>query len=1001
MAGVSVSKTRTPFRDRFRIVKDKSPSFRDAGKDQLTRRERLVADEYERAIANLPSDLSLLMALGEPNEKILATVVESFTEVSPEVARILWEQLGDSGRQSAEEMKTQLASEYRRIGKAEKPSDLILRFSFNETAPGAVTWARDESSRLITNMVEEQQAVVRQVIQRGMVLGQTSTQQGKEILSILRETRPSTQPAVAYVEAFGANMNGLTLRYEQAVYNRVAKRAADLVESGITGTKATKILKEEANKYSEKLRKARARTIARTEIQRAHNQGRLESYQQLIDTGFASPQAQKKWVVSPFDVCPICVPLRDELVPVAGSFSNGLACPPAHPNCRCTTIMVSNPALYQPPQSLGTGAPDDPFRVRLPGKTPEFQDLARRPLPGTTTRPGRIAGPTAEIISGPIPQPSPTARLIEGTDRHPGHYVESDGRILLQSKDEYRDSTGTWFRRRAGQETYEPFVPSQNSAAGQIEREMKRNPRNYITERPVPKPTPQPTPTPEPTPQPTEAIIVEPVGKVPGHVIATDGRVTIAGKDEYRDASGRWFRRRAGSGAYEEFLPSQNSAAGQLEREIKRNPARYQRTPGVTPAAPTPVARPTIPPGPDPFVDLRPRVRLSNKDDLYEVKGLRTGFRSFEKPLSTVADDSLAAIDEAGRRVEDMVLSRLPANVRIAVEEASKARAASDQITQQILKLGKSLERVEKATLRQVVADLQAMVDAKPELLTDEVRFLLRDSQATLNSRRGYHGFALQDLKELFEGPRSPGKMPQALSEWARESDRVKAVRETLTNERTQLQRIIKAGTDDVQEEYTKATVAVLKEIRDDIGSKSLQVVLEGSRSTATANAKALRTAEGMFPGRWLEAVDQRFGTLTVKGARRGYFSAVKREVVLSGANDLQLASTAYHEVLHAVERAIPELSNAQAIFLARLWEQAGKPKIVKLKKLNPLKGYRNDELGLDLSSIGFLDEYVGKWYAGSNFEILTRGGEGILFEATKGMPDIYRRFIYGLFALL
>lgn len=379
MNKVSVSKTRQPFRHRFPLVKVKSPAFRPAGDKRLTRRENQVADLFEQAVNELPDTLVLDVLEGTTSNELLALLTDTFSSVAPQIATVLWQQLGDSGRQALDEIAPELARDYRRVGKATRPSDLVMTFQFQDSAPEAVNWVRNEGARLVTNMVRQQQEAIRAIIADGIAIGQTRAQQSRALVELLERIKPGKTTGVALVEELGTNMNGLTRQYERAVVNMATKLADDLVLE-VDDDKAAKIIRDRTTKYANRLRKARARTIARTEIQRAHNQGRLESYRQLMEAGLVSPQAQKKWVVSPFDVCPICVPLGDEQVGVKDSFSNGSQTPPAHPNCRCSTIMVTNPDLYEPPQSLGTGAPDDPFRIQFPGMTPTFDDLSSRPL---------------------------------------------------------------------------------------------------------------------------------------------------------------------------------------------------------------------------------------------------------------------------------------------------------------------------------------------------------------------------------------------------------------------------------------------------------------------------------------------------------------------------------------------------------------------------------------------------------------------------------------------
>ena len=72
----------------------------------------------------------------------------------------------------------------------------------------------------------------------------------------------------------------------------------------------------------------------------------LISWLQASDNGVLDlNQALKEWVTGPdgwvgIAVCPVCLELGGQRVPVLSVFSNGEATPPAHPNCRCNMNLV-------------------------------------------------------------------------------------------------------------------------------------------------------------------------------------------------------------------------------------------------------------------------------------------------------------------------------------------------------------------------------------------------------------------------------------------------------------------------------------------------------------------------------------------------------------------------------------------------------------------------------------------------------------------------------------
>lgn len=84
-----------------------------------------------------------------------------------------------------------------------------------------------------------------------------------------------------------------------------------------------------------KAREWRINTIARTEVMRASNYGRVKTWER------SGVVKYKEWLTA-FDdrTCAICSGLDGERVPLNRNFSIGVYMPPAHPNCRCTAIPI-------------------------------------------------------------------------------------------------------------------------------------------------------------------------------------------------------------------------------------------------------------------------------------------------------------------------------------------------------------------------------------------------------------------------------------------------------------------------------------------------------------------------------------------------------------------------------------------------------------------------------------------------------------------------------------
>lgn len=393
---IRVTKTRKPV----------APSARPAGTDRLTSLEREVYDLMLRAFDRVPARAYETMLEDKTGWQYEAIFVGALMSVQEELADVLHRQLLASGQTEAIDVGKQLANEFKVLEKATTPtpSQLALGFRFDVNSKQALDWAKREAGSLITNMGAEQKKVIGQLIGQSMTEGLTRQQTSTAVHRLLNDIIPGTEYGKVTARTIGANMNGLTARYEQAVWNRAQKTAQDLADRGITGTKAVEALKKDTDKYSEKLRKARARTIARTEIIRAAEEGRQQSWDQAISKGLINKTtATKTWRAGPYDVCPICSRLHGTSVPIQGEWGNGVRTPPAHPNCRCS--MVLNSGVTEPPRRIGDGTTGNPFKLDFPGP-PNPDDFP--PLP---SGPGPVAppAPTPAPLPPPAPTPAPVA----------------------------------------------------------------------------------------------------------------------------------------------------------------------------------------------------------------------------------------------------------------------------------------------------------------------------------------------------------------------------------------------------------------------------------------------------------------------------------------------------------------------------------------------------------------------------------------------------------------
>lgn len=98
---------------------------------------------------------------------------------------------------------------------------------------------------------------------------------------------------------------------------------------GLTGERIEKLV----DTYKNKLIAERAETIARTITIQASNEGQNALWRQAIERELIDAQEwEAEWIMADDDVtCEECQAMAEERRPVDGTYSNGVKCPPLHP----------------------------------------------------------------------------------------------------------------------------------------------------------------------------------------------------------------------------------------------------------------------------------------------------------------------------------------------------------------------------------------------------------------------------------------------------------------------------------------------------------------------------------------------------------------------------------------------------------------------------------------------------------------------------------------------
>jgi len=177
----------------------------------------------------------------------------------------------------------------------------VLRWSFDMRNPVAEAWLRDSSSRLITDIIDDQWGLIRRALQQGMVVGRNSRQTALDLAGRVSETGRRAGGIVGLTSQqakFVANVRQQLVSgdpAQMAAYlarQRRDKRLDGIVSRAIKAGKpvAQADIEKIAGRYSDRLLALRGEVIARTESLTAMNAVREECYGQQVEGGKVLPE---------------------------------------------------------------------------------------------------------------------------------------------------------------------------------------------------------------------------------------------------------------------------------------------------------------------------------------------------------------------------------------------------------------------------------------------------------------------------------------------------------------------------------------------------------------------------------------------------------------------------------------------------------------------------------------------------------------------------------------
>lgn len=287
-----------------------------------------VADRYVKRIAQavraLPRQLlteqvlaAFASAAANRNEEEAVRGLDQALGAAP------WDKLRDSvaavlldlARESSAEEAKSLKLLPPRIAKAAKAKPVVPVVAVPQAT---LQWVQDRSSVLVREIGEDVRERLRGVLHDGF-------QQGLHVSAMTDDIKRTV---------------GLLERER----NAVNRRRALALERGIPRAQADAA----ADRYAAELHQARAERIGRTESIAAESEGRMSSWTQAVEDGSLPKNVQRRWISAaesenPDRPCPICLSLSDQITGLRDPYSSidgPVQAPPAHPQCRCTEVLV-------------------------------------------------------------------------------------------------------------------------------------------------------------------------------------------------------------------------------------------------------------------------------------------------------------------------------------------------------------------------------------------------------------------------------------------------------------------------------------------------------------------------------------------------------------------------------------------------------------------------------------------------------------------------------------
>lgn len=301
------------------------------------------------------------------------------------------------------------------------------------------------------------------------------------------------------------------------------------------------------------------------------------------------------------------------------------------------------------------------------------------------------------------------------------------------------------------------------------------------------------------------------------------------------------------------------------------------------------------------------------------------------------------------------------------IKEAAKSNKYGIPDEQQIKQAGNLVME----DLKSVRSDtIDKLIDLEGKLDKDGYK-IARDERMNLSSvRRGFAEPEDYGFKNMEEVEKKIAEYDKIMEDYHTIEDKMEDLRYTIK------------GTFRENSDELKAKLSEFREV----GSGNLNIVehLKGAKNNIVEDAY------NYYPTDWVKKSVAKSNLNSIE-VDRGYYSDYNCIVAISGRSEKAKFETAVHELGHRMEKAVPKIWSTENKFYEE--RTVGED----LKWLG--SGYDRDEKSRFDS---FLDPYMGKYYDGSCYELVSMGFEMAYTDPVHlWIDEDFASYIYGLLAIM